>query len=88
MARKVQDLEHIVLICAGKDCRKRGADSLRSEAKSVLRQCGVFRRSLVLKTKCAGQCDNAPIVCHQPSNTWLTEATPKRLRQLLVAAIE
>lgn len=83
MARKLEELEHLVLICTGKDCRKRGADGLRREAKACLKEHGVFRKAMVLKMKCAGQCDHAPVACHQPSNTWFTETSPRRLRQRL-----
>ncbi len=88
MARNLDDVNHLVVVCVGKDCRKRGASAVRRAAKDCLQEAGVRRTSLVLKTKCAGMCKQGPVLCHQPSNTWLTDATPKRVRTLLTTLLE
>jgi NADH:ubiquinone oxidoreductase subunit E len=83
MARNTGDIEHVVLICTGKDCRKRGANALRQEARACLKDHGARRSSLVVKAKCVGMCKRAPVACVQPGNLWLTQATPRRLRQAI-----
>lgn len=76
MARNLNDLKQIVMICQGKDCKKRGSKELAKAVKDCAKELGLKRDTLIVNTKCTGNCKRAPVMCVQPSNTWLTEATP------------
>lgn len=88
MARSLEDIEHVVIVCTGKDCRKRGAKDLKKAAKACLKSCGVFGRSLVIEARCTGRCKDAPVVCHQPSNTWFKRAKAKHFSAELRVLLE
>ena len=87
MAKNTNKIEHVVMVCNGKDCRKKGADKLRCEAKARLRAHGVFGAAMIIKSECTGLCKQGPVMCHQPSNTWITEASKKTVRLELDALL-
>ena len=76
MARNLNDLKHIVMICQGKDCKKQGSKELAKAVKDCAKELGLQRDTLIVNTKCTGNYKRAPVMSIQPSNTWLTEATP------------
>ena len=77
MARNLNDLKQIVMICQGKDCKKEGSKELAKAVKDCAKELGLKRDSLIVNTKCMGNCKRGPVMSIQPSNTWLTEATPE-----------
>ena len=76
--------DHMVVICNGSDCKKAGAKALRKTAKSKLRELGLNKQSIIVKTKCTGNCKRAPVACVQPLNRWLFKVDEEDL----IAAIE
>lgn len=77
------NVQSLVLVCTGSDCREKGAKSLRREARETVRSLGAKRRCLVARTKCMGMCKEAPVVCVQPGNTWLQRASAADVRAAL-----
>lgn len=87
MARNLNDLKQIVMICQGKDCKKRGSKELEKAIKDCAKELGLKRDTLIVSTKCTGNCKRGPVMCVQPSNTWVTEATPKEAAAAFHAAV-
>lgn len=79
MTRNLERAELHVLVCVGSDCKKKGARRLRRAAKETLKDAGWRRRSMVLRTRCTGNCKRAPICGILPSNTWMSRAKPSDL---------
>lgn len=77
MARDLRSIQQIVLVCQGKDCKKAGAKDVVCGVKNALKELGAHRETMILKTKCTGQCKKAPLMSVQPDNVWVTEATEK-----------
>ena len=59
-AAKVRDYESHVLICAGGDCKKRGAKDTRKALKGELRASGLLRETRVDTVDCLGLCKHGP----------------------------
>jgi NADH:ubiquinone oxidoreductase subunit E len=85
MAKDLHNLECVILICNGSDCKKKGASELKKAAKRHLKDSGKFRDALIMCTKCNGHCKKGPIVGVQPANKWLTKASKAKLKDLLDA---
>lgn len=59
-AAKVRDYEAHVLICAGGDCKKRGAKETRKALKGALRAAGLLGETRVDTVDCLGLCKHGP----------------------------
>lgn len=81
--KKIERIEHVVLVCMGSDCKKKGAREVLRGAKACVKELSEKKSTHIVKTKCNGMCKHGPIVSHQPSNTWLTETTQKKVCALL-----
>jgi NADH:ubiquinone oxidoreductase subunit E len=81
--KKIERIEHVVLICMGSDCKKNGARAVLAAAKDCIGELGCKRTTHLVKTRCQGLCKHGPIVSVQPANHWLVEATPKKVCGLL-----
>lgn len=77
MARDLNTLQHVVMVCHGSDCKDHGAKDLAKAVKDCARELGLMRDTLVVKTKCTGACKRAPVLSIQPANIWLTKTNPK-----------
>ncbi len=80
---KFERIEQVLMICNGKDCKKRGAKELRKAARSTLREMGKRRSTHIVRTKCNGFCKIAPVVSIQPHNVWLSETDEDELQSVL-----
>lgn len=88
LPKKLTRSEVLVFVCQGSDCKKGGSKKLRKLAKRHLRDAGMKKRSLVVKTKCMDGCKRGPI-CHiQPTETWLADPNNEEFRQALDDAID
>ena len=85
MAKNPNDIEHVVMICSGKDCTKRGAKDLGKALRNCAKEHGCRKTTLFVRTKCAGLCKQGPVVCIQPSNEWVTKATPEKASRAFAA---
>ena len=81
-AKHLNKVECVVIICNGKDCKKKGYE-LKRAVKKQLKENGCFKKSLVMCTKCNGMCKQGPIVGVQPANEWVTKANKKKVAKLL-----
>ncbi|HET7479460.1 MAG TPA: (2Fe-2S) ferredoxin domain-containing protein [Rubrobacteraceae bacterium] len=67
---KVRDYGSHVLICAGSDCKKRGAKEVRRAFKDSLRADGINREVRTDTVDCLGLCKHGPNAVVYPSGTW------------------
>ena len=88
MGKRPEDIRHLVIICHGSDCAKKGAKSIGKQARRTLRDLGVKKETLVTRTKCNGMCKLAPIACLQPHDVWLEKTTPEEIDSALRAALD
>lgn len=77
MPRNPEDIMQVVLVCQGSDCKDRGSREIYRAVKRCVRELELRDEVHIVRTRCNGFCKKGPIVSHQPSNTWLTEATPE-----------
>ena len=87
MAKDPEAIEHLLIICNGSDCKKKGAKEIGKAARKTLKQLGVRKQTMVMRTKCSGLCKKAPVVALQPENLWLTKTTPKEVSEVLTASL-
>jgi len=69
-----------IFVCTGKDCRKAGAKALAKDLKHQVKR-SKFKKTKVIKTKCTGRCEQAPIGII--GNQWITNLTPKKIEKLV-----
>ena len=87
MAKDPTKIKHVVMICHGSDCAKRGAKEIGKAARKCAKKMDVHGETMMVRTKCTGLCKKAPVVTIQPTNEWLTYATPRKVSDALLAAI-
>ena len=78
MGRKTEDIQHLVMICTGSDCTKKGAKKIGKSIRDCARKHGCKKDTMIVQTKCTGLCKQAPVVFIQRGNRWVTGATEKR----------
>lgn len=76
------------MVCHGSDCKRGGARDIYCAAKQCTRQLGCNKATQIVRTRCLGFCKHGPIVCHQPSNTWLTDTDPQKVCEMLREKLE
>ena len=73
-ATKVRDYGAHVFVCAGGDCKKRGAKDTRKALKGELRRSGLLGEVRTDNTSCLGLCKYGPNVVvydgTDPKGTW------------------
>ncbi len=73
-AAKVRDYESHVFVCAGGDCKKRGASDTRKALKEELRSRGILGEVRMDTVDCLGLCKHGPNVVvydgARPKGTW------------------
>lgn len=79
LARNPELIRHIVVICNGSDCSKKGAKNIGKAVRKCAKEMDCREETLVIRSKCAGLCGSAPVVTVQPKNQWITKATPKKV---------
>ena len=78
LPKRLKRAELTVLVCGGKDCRANGSKAVRRALRAPVKALGLRKSTLVLQTKCTGNCKRGPICGIQPHNVWLAEADPAR----------
>lgn len=67
---KIDQPEHIVYICTGSKCDKKGGKECYKKAKKLLKTFK-GKEIEIIRTECTDRCKLAPIACFQPENKWL-----------------
>jgi NADH:ubiquinone oxidoreductase subunit E len=69
--------DKVIYICDGKKCSKRGGHEIEKMLRHLIKEKDLKEEVEIINTDCTDRCKMAPIVCFQPQNIWLTEATEK-----------
>lgn len=85
---KMARIERVLLVCHGKDCKKKGAKDVARAARRTLRELGQWKSTHLVRTQCNGFCKQAPLVSLQPQNIWLSETSEQEVSELLREHLE
>lgn len=66
---KLKKSDHVIYICTGSKCEKKGAKECYKKVKKELKKGEISAE--VIKTECTDRCDYAPVLCLQPANKWM-----------------
>lgn len=83
MGRPLDRWKYLVLVCHDSDCKKQGAKEVRVAAKNTIRDLGLRKECMLVRSRCTGHCKRAPIACIQPANVWIDRATPKSVSKAI-----
>lgn len=70
MAKNPEELQHIVFVCTGSDCKKAGGKKIYGAIKDEVRREKWSKDTRVIRTKCTGHCKSAPVAILMPENRW------------------
>lgn len=87
--KELSTIRHIIYLCWGADCKRKGAKPLAKRIEQFLQEKQLEDQVLLIRTKCVGQCEHAPLMCIQPDLAWygpvdkttVTEILESHLRQ-------
>ena len=82
-AAKVRDYDAHVLVCKGRDCKKRGSKAVRAALKEVLRTEGMKRDVRVDAVDCLGLCKHGPNLVVYPGGTWYLGVVEQDVPQIV-----
>lgn len=68
--KELSSIRNIVYLCWGTDCKKAGAKAIEKSIEGFVAEKGLDASVLVVRTKCVGQCEHAPLLCIQPELAW------------------
>ena len=77
--------DHVLYICTGSTCARRGGKDTYKAAKSYKKHLPVKVDLEIIRIECTDRCDYAPICTLQPGNTWLKEYRVKEVLALMDA---
>ena len=75
--------KHVVFVCTGDKCSKRGGKSFYKQAKSLLKMFGKRDEIELVKVDCFDRCKFAPVLTFQPENIWCKEYHEKEMLRKL-----
>jgi NADH:ubiquinone oxidoreductase subunit E len=78
---KFQVPDHVLYVCTGSKCAKRGGKEMYKAAKGLLKYSRHNGEVEIIRTDCTDNCDYAPVCAIQPGNLWLKEY---RVKQVLL----
>lgn len=81
--KELSTIRHILYLCWGTDCKKVGAKTLAKRIEQYVTEHELDDQVLVIRTKCVGQCEHAPLLCIQPDLAWYGPIKDKRLDEIL-----
>lgn len=75
--------DHVLYICTGSKCAKRGGKEAYKAVKNYKRVLPGKIDLEVIRIECTDRCDYAPVCTFQPGNTWLKEYKLKHIITLI-----
>ena len=75
--------DHVLYVCTGSKCGKRGGKDLYKAAKSLRKHAHGHPSVEIIRTECTDNCDYAPVCALQPGNVWLKEYRVKQVLQMM-----
>lgn len=76
--------EHVIYVCTGDKCKKRGGKEISKLFREMLKENHLKHKVEVIKTDCTDRCKQAPIVCFQPQNSWHLEVNLHEAQNLFL----
>ncbi len=67
---KINQPDHIIYICAGSKCDKKGGKECFKKGKKLIKSLKASNVEII-RTECTGRCKLAPVACVQPENRWM-----------------
>ena len=81
--KRLSGMSEMFIICTGSDCKRKGAQKIRCALRDALKKVGRKKGSLIIQARCTGFCSEAPVFYAQCSDTWITKATPRKVKRLV-----
>lgn len=75
--------KHMLFVCTGSKCAKRGGKELFKNVKSFIKYHPNGHQLELIRIECADRCDYAPVCTMQPANIWLKEYSGKQVLKLI-----
>ncbi len=77
MGKDFNQVKNFIFICNGSDCKSSGAKGLEKLFWQELKKNGIKNTTKIIKTKCTGRCQEAPVIV--VDNSWLTKVKEKNV---------
>lgn len=75
--------DHVLYMCTGSKCAKRGGKDAYKAAKSYKKILPGKIDLEIIRIECTDRCDYAPVCTLQPGNIWLKEYRVKEVLALI-----
>lgn len=75
--------DHVVYLCTGSKCSKRGGKNCYKSLKSYIKESKFKEEIEIIRIECTDRCKFAPVLNLQPANVWLKEYSEKEAFKLL-----
>ncbi len=75
--------DHVVYLCTGSKCSKRGGKNCYKSLKSYIKESKFKEEIEIIRIECTDRCKFAPVLNLQPANVWLKEYSEKEAFRLL-----
>jgi NADH:ubiquinone oxidoreductase subunit E len=83
---------HVIYVCTGKSCKKKGGKDISKYLKDRIKESGLKNSVEIVKNECTDRCKTAPNVCFQPQNSWLAlqniPEIERHLTQIILSKVE
>ena len=83
MGKDLTKVNNTIFICNGGSCKKQAAEDNVRELRCALKMAGLHETTHTIKTLCMGQCENAPVMFVESSNTWYKKMTLDTIDELV-----
>ena len=80
---KMGQYEHLCMVCYGTGCVSSGCKRVRDALVEELEKYGLTDKVAVIERGCMGTCAVGPVVYVLPDETYYTEMTPERIKDVV-----
>ncbi len=83
MPKDLNVVDHIVFVCNGGSCLKKGAEENTNILRAQILHHEIHDSIHTIKTRCTGQCVHAPVVFVHPDNVWYEKIDAEKSRMIV-----
>lgn len=80
---KMGQYTHLCMVCYGTGCMSSGCKNVRDAMVEELEKAGLSDKVAVIERGCMGTCAVGPVVYVLPDETYYTEMTPERVKDVV-----
>ena len=80
---KMGKYSHLAMVCFGTGCMSSGCKNVRDALIEELEKAGLSDQVAVIERGCMGTCAVGPVVYVLPDETYYTEMTPERVKDVV-----